>query len=144
MLEGLRILVAEDELLSALSMADAVWRAGGLVVGPVPSVVEAFEILGRVTIDAAILDVHLRDRNIAPVLAMLVDNRTPLVVHTGTGLPEELRHLGNEIMVVSKPSPPEEVLSALETVIERRSSLAAISRRPPPRRLAMDFTFSPD
>jgi DNA-binding response OmpR family regulator len=56
-----RILVVEDDPLTALDLAATVRDTGGTVIGPVASVEEALEILDAIEVDAAILDVNLSD-----------------------------------------------------------------------------------
>jgi CheY-like chemotaxis protein len=60
-LVGRRILVVEDEFLIAEAIEEWLSRAGAEVVGPVPSVKQALEIIeARVNgLDAAVLDVNL-------------------------------------------------------------------------------------
>ena len=58
-LEGLRILVVEDEFLVATLIEDMLVAAGCVVAGPVPRLSEALEAVDHETFDAAVLDVNL-------------------------------------------------------------------------------------
>jgi DNA-binding response OmpR family regulator len=59
-LQGLRILVVEDEYLIADDLRDALLEASAIVLGPVPTVDAAKELIGREPmIDAALLDINL-------------------------------------------------------------------------------------
>jgi CheY-like chemotaxis protein len=120
MLDGLHILIAEDELFIALTIAEAVSSAGGFVVGPVPTVLEALAAIARVQVDGAILDANLLDGTISPVVTVLRARGTPLVLHTGTGLPDDLRQFEEILSVVPKPAPLESVISALENVLKAK------------------------
>ena len=65
-LEGVRVLVVEDEFLVAMLIEDMLQSAGCVVSGPIPRVTEALAALGHETYDAAILDVNLGSERIDP------------------------------------------------------------------------------
>ncbi len=113
MLNGLAILIVEDEPLVALDLAEAVLRVAGRPVGPVPTVAEALELLKTEDIEAAILDANLTDRDVTPLALALIGRGVPFIVHTGTGLPEELARQYPGITVVPKPARSTRVLAAL-------------------------------
>jgi len=71
---------------------------------------------------AAILDVQLLDRDITPVALRLIAMRTPIVIQTGTGLPEALSAVGIDLPVVMKPSAPERILHLLLAEMKKRLS----------------------
>jgi DNA-binding response OmpR family regulator len=87
MLKQARVLVVEDEPFIALTLAFAIEDAG-VVVGPAGSVKEALALLQSRPVSAAILDVNLADGDVSPVLEILVELGTPLIVQTSVGLPE--------------------------------------------------------
>lgn len=59
-LQGCRILIVEDEFLLADDLAHVLDDAGATVLGPVPSVRDALELIaGEKAIDFAVLDVNL-------------------------------------------------------------------------------------
>jgi DNA-binding NarL/FixJ family response regulator len=61
-LAGKTVLVVEDEAVIAMEMEEAVREAGGMVIGPAPSVGAAMLLIAEhPNIDAAILDVRLQD-----------------------------------------------------------------------------------
>src|SRR3954466_14757958 len=59
MLPGARILLVEDEALTAIAMAQAVEAAGYQVLGPVGRVQDAIDMAQTTRPDAAVLDVNL-------------------------------------------------------------------------------------
>lgn len=113
MLNGLPILIAEDEPMLGIDLANAIADLDGRAIGPVDTVVEALELLKSVTVRAAILDAHLRDRDITPLAVMLVNLSVPFVVYTGSGLPAELAEKHPHLPVVLKPTRSTTVLAAL-------------------------------
>ena len=119
MVFGLNVLVVEDEGMIALDLAQAVEAAGGIVIGPVATVREALSLMERLSIDAAILDANLLDRDITPVVTALAGQGKALIMYTASGLPSDLLHLREQITVVPKPAAPEHVLEVLASAIRR-------------------------
>ncbi|RYG90518.1 MAG: hypothetical protein EON58_19145 [Alphaproteobacteria bacterium] len=113
MLNGLPILIVEDEALIALDLADAIMQIEGKPVGPVATVAEALSLLDETSFEAAILDANLIDRDVTPLVLALIDREIPFVIHTGTGLPAELALLHPTLTVIPKPARSTLVLAAL-------------------------------
>jgi len=85
-LEGVRVLVVEDEFLVAMLIEDMLHTAGCIVSGPIPRLGEALEAVGRETYDAAILDVNLGGDRIDPVARALSCRNVPFAFVTGYGI----------------------------------------------------------
>lgn len=113
MAKRLSILIVEDEPIVALGLAFAVENAGADVVGPCSSAADALALLAAGSVDAAILDVNLCDRDITPVALALIDRAVPFVVQTGTALPLELASAFPDIPLVNKPVAPNAVVERL-------------------------------
>lgn len=113
MARPLSILIVEDEPIVAISLAFAVEAAGGMVVGPAASTIEALALLARAPVDAAIVDVQLEDRDITPVAIALIERQVPFVVHTGTGLPPGLALTHPGLPVMMKPIAADAVMARL-------------------------------
>ena len=105
-LKSRRVLIVEDEPFIAYDIADAIERAGGVVVGPVATVSQALELIRTDRIEAAILDVNLADGDVGPVIETLAQDQIVLLVHTGAGLPPQLQRQYPDLRVFSKPTPP--------------------------------------
>ena len=91
-LDGLRILVVEDEFLVATLIEDMLVAAGCVVAGPIPRLSEALAAVDRGTFDAAVLDVNLGGDRVYPVADALSRRNVPFVFITGYGagvLPHE-------------------------------------------------------
>lgn len=117
MLEGRRILIAEDETFIAYDIALAIEEAGGQVIGPVASVAEALELLEQNEVSGAILDVNLADRDVSPVANLLIKRGVPIVFHTGVGIPTELKVRNLNLVVCIKPTSPEHLIQQLRRQI---------------------------
>lgn len=113
MFQAQAILIVEDEPFVAIELSDAVESLGGVVIGPFPRVSEALALLETAVVAGAILDVQLRDRDITPVALHLAGSNTPLVFHTGTGLPPDLAERFSDPAIVMKPTPAEIVAKRL-------------------------------
>ena len=113
MLTGRRVLIAEDEPLLALDLSLSIEEARGEVVGPVATVAEALALIEREPVEAAILDVHLADRDIAPVAEALLARGVAVLFHTASAVPGEIARKFGAVPVCPKPMPPQAVLDTL-------------------------------
>ena len=75
----MRVLVVEDDYLIADDIAQALERAGTVVLGPAPSLAEAARIVEREEVEIAVLDLNVRDELVFPVADELKRLATPLV-----------------------------------------------------------------
>jgi DNA-binding response OmpR family regulator len=113
-LSGRRILVVEDEYLIADDITQALLSAGAEVLGPVATAADAAELIaaeGR--IDAAILDINLRDGAVFPAADTLAERNIPFAFATGYeewSLPE--RFQGRPI--VEKPFKASNITALIE------------------------------
>lgn len=77
------VLIVEDDALVAMDAADSVSCAGVEAV-TVESVTDAIGILEREDISAAILDFHVRDGTVTPLIERLSERHIPYRVVTGS------------------------------------------------------------
>ena len=84
-LEGIRVLVVEDEFLVAMLIEEMLESAGCVVIGPFPRVPEALDAVDRDACDAAVLDVNLGGERVDPVAAALSRRNVPFVFVSGYG-----------------------------------------------------------
>jgi DNA-binding response OmpR family regulator len=96
-LDGLRILVAEDEGLIALELETVLQGLGCEVIGPVSRVAEVLREAERGSLDGALLDVNLRGEQIFAVLPQLIALGLRIIITSGyddaTLFPPEFRSL---------------------------------------------------
>ena len=110
-LAGIRVLICEDEPMIGYDIAMTVEEAGGSPIGPFASVADALHALADGMPDGAILDVNLIDGDVTPVLVKLFEGGVPLVVNTGTRIPEELESM--DVRVFIKPTKPEVLIRCI-------------------------------
>lgn len=80
-----RILVVEDEPFIALTLEDMLEELGFAHAGTVSQVNEAIDLIGRESIDCALLDVNLGSEKIDPVADLLASRGCPFIFTTGYG-----------------------------------------------------------
>jgi CheY-like chemotaxis protein len=102
-LEGLRILVAEDEALIAIDLETMLQDLGCEVVGPLPSLQLVVRAAGAERIDGAILDVNLRGEHIFPVLPILRQRKVPVVLSSGYNDPDLVPAEFRGVPLITKP-----------------------------------------
>lgn len=97
-----RVLVVDDEALIAMLLSDLLAEYGHETVGPAHTEEQALELVATTSIDAAILDVTLGDRDCFAVVKALEQRGIPFVFATGHGeqsMPDAFRGC----VTVSKP-----------------------------------------
>lgn len=119
-LEGVRVLIVEDEYFIADDLARALKSAGGVPVGPVAIVEQAEKLLAHEQVDAAILDLNLRGNMASGFVERLAATGLPCLIFSGYGddaLSQSLDHITR----LEKPVSPASVMSALATELARVS-----------------------
>jgi CheY-like chemotaxis protein len=82
-LEGMRVLVAEDETPLAMEIVEVLREKGCIVVGPVAKLEDALAAARSETLDWAILDVNLRGRYVFPAAEVLLQRGISFLFATG-------------------------------------------------------------
>jgi CheY-like chemotaxis protein len=94
-LNGVRILVVEDNFLAAEVVRDLLESSGCAVVGPVGRIDDALRLAESEALDAAILDINLGGERCFPIACALRERGVPFVFLTGYDdeaiIPPELR-----------------------------------------------------
>jgi len=84
-LNGLRVLIVEDEALVALQLEDMLADFGCVIMGPASRVGQALDLLGQQTVDAAVLDLNVAGELVYPVADALQSRGLPYIFATGYG-----------------------------------------------------------
>ena len=101
-LNGLRILVVEDEAAISLLLEDMLLDFGCEVVGPAGRLAAALDLAVSETFDLAILDVNVAGEPIYPVAEALERRNVPFVFSTGYGS-AGIKDVYRDRPVVQKP-----------------------------------------
>jgi len=127
-LEGLTILVVEDEYLVAKLLCEMILDNGGAVVGPAPDVTKAHSLLDERPVDGAILDVKLDSVTSFPLADSLIGAGTPIIFATGYDtphLPEAYTHIPRLL----KPFRKQQLLKLIEATFKKLTRNQQLSRR---------------
>jgi CheY-like chemotaxis protein len=118
-LNGLRILVVEDNFLAAEVVRDALEHNGCTVIGPVGRVTDGLHLVEQEKLDGAVLDINLNGDRCFPIAQALKGRGVPFMFLTGydssSAIPAELqatRRLG-------KPVLEHQLIEALGDLINR-------------------------
>jgi CheY-like chemotaxis protein len=121
-LQGLSILVVEDEYLIADDVRDALVDAGAIVLGPLPTVEAAKKLIdSATTIDGALLDINLNGVMVFDVADTLVERGVPFVFATGydrAAIPGRFA----DVPRLEKPIRVAQVATVLGMLAERRGA----------------------
>ncbi len=101
-LDGLRVLVVEDEMMVSMLIEDMLGDLGCVVVGPASRLEEAIELAKTSEIDCAVLDVNLGGQPIFPLADLLRQKGAPFAFATGYG-DAGLRDVDRGSPVLQKP-----------------------------------------
>jgi DNA-binding NtrC family response regulator len=110
-LSAMRILVVEDEILVAMSLADLLADSGFAAAGPVSSVEQGMQLVEQEAIDGAILDINLRGEMVFPLADALAERSIPFVYVTGYG--KLLRACNHGRPVLQKPYNNQQLLKII-------------------------------
>jgi CheY-like chemotaxis protein len=83
-LQGLRVLIAEDNLFAAMELESALLDLGCEPVGPVAQLDQALRLARQEHLDGALLDVDLRGELVFAVAEELERRRIPVVFASAT------------------------------------------------------------
>lgn len=116
-INGIKILVVEDQSLIALDMENTLRRFGAEHINLASSAPEAFEMIKRSKPNLAILDFNLRDSTSENIAELLLELKIPFLFTTGYSdrvlIPEKLR----DITIVRKPISDSAIAAAINSVL---------------------------
>ena len=84
-LEGVRVLLVEDEAIIAMTAEDMLEELGCALAATAASLEEALACVEQRTFDIALLDINLNGQQSLPVAARLKEKGMPFVFTTGYG-----------------------------------------------------------
>jgi two-component sensor histidine kinase len=112
-LDGLRVLIVEDEALVGLQVEQVLREAGCAPIGPAATILEAIDLVLTGTVDAALLDVNLAGGRSYAVADMLAAKGVPFAFCTGYSGPTDLPARFADVRVLTKPLRAEQILESL-------------------------------
>jgi DNA-binding response OmpR family regulator len=114
---ALRILVAEDELVTAYDLCDTFEEAGYKVEGPHAGISSAMLACQKEKPDLAILDIELADGLSYELAQKLIDDNVPVILHSERAECDALAARFPQAVALAKPCPPATLLDAVGRVL---------------------------
>jgi DNA-binding response OmpR family regulator len=111
-LQGMRVLLIEDEYLIADDLNRALRHSGVVVIGPIGTLEAGLKAASSEPVDVAILDINLRGEWSYPIVDELLARKIPVMLATGydeEAIPPEFSQLPR----VQKPYKSHDVLALL-------------------------------
>jgi DNA-binding response OmpR family regulator len=100
-LDGLKILLVEDDLFIQMDLQMVLEDAGADVV-TASNVAEGMAIVAE-HFNVAVLDIRLPDGEVFPMVHALARKNTPLIFHSGNAETSNVRNLFPDAIALSKP-----------------------------------------
>jgi CheY-like chemotaxis protein len=114
-LQGLRVLVVEDEPVVAMYLEDLLEALGCETVGPASRLADGLVLAEAGGFDVAILDINLGGERSTPIAESLRARGVPLAFASGYGRPPE--GFGEGVPMIEKPYREAQVAEALRRLI---------------------------
>jgi two-component SAPR family response regulator len=121
LLDGIRVLVVEDEFLIALELEAMIRDLAGTVVGPVANLDAARTVLLQEKINCAILDVRLDGQTSLPLADELIASGVPVILVSGYDS-DQLPNRFADTPKLRKPVSVHELARVLERIFQQGSS----------------------
>jgi len=125
MLDGLSVLLLEDEFLIAMDVEQTCLDHGADAVVIARTVEEAEQALATTRFDAAIVDLMLAGSSTLPFAAGLASRAVPFIFASGYSDPQELERAFPGVAVVTKPFAGDDLIEALALACGRHSGADA-------------------
>jgi DNA-binding response OmpR family regulator len=117
-LDGLRVLVVEDETLVAMLVEDYLTELNCVVAGSARRIAKALEMVESKPIDVAVLDLNVAGDDISPLVEALEAKRIPYVFASGYGS-KGLNPAWSHAVVLQKPFDMKQLGAAIATATRR-------------------------
>ena len=111
-LSNRKVLVVEDEMMIAMLIEDMLDEFGCKPVGPATNVPRALELIGKESIDIAVLDLNLDGKDTYAIADALQRKSVPFIFATGYGSTGLRQEYGNR-PVLQKPFQARDLSTAL-------------------------------
>jgi CheY-like chemotaxis protein len=116
-LDGVRILVVDDEFMIALDIEATLLEAGADVVALCMTLSEALSVAALEKVSIATLDIRLGRDTSEAVAALLAERGIPFIFYSGQSLPSEMRERWPLSPLVAKPAEPRQLVDALAAAL---------------------------
>ena len=115
-LEGMLVLLVEDDTFIMLDLEAILSEAGATVVGPCRSANEALPLIDGARLDAAIIDFGLDGDTAAPIATRLTRRGTPFLFYTGQVEADPRLAEWQHASILQKPARPAAIVAAVKAL----------------------------
>ena len=122
-LRGLRVLVAEDNVLIGEFMRQILVDLGGVVVGPFANLDDVLRAIRAGDLEAALLDLQLGETDILPAAHELAERGIPFIIATGRGNVADLPALLASAPILAKPFDVPQLEELVSSTFQNRAGL---------------------
>jgi DNA-binding response OmpR family regulator len=119
LLQGSKVLVAEDDPFIAFDIMKALREAGAEILGPAMSLARTLELATAEDLDCAVLDITLRDGLVFPAASILRQRGAGLVFYTCYDDLDGLKRDWPAAQVLLKPAPDKLLAQAVRAACSR-------------------------
>lgn len=116
-LAGYRILVIEDDVLLAMDLEEILESWGAKVLGPVPRVDRALDLLSQERPDAATIDIKLAGALSIPVATELKSRNIPFIIVSAYSDVAAIDVVLKQAPYLRKPYDDQDLLNALSAIL---------------------------
>jgi DNA-binding response OmpR family regulator len=117
-LEGIRVLIVEDDPLLLMDLESTLASAGATVVGLCRTLPEALSWSEAPDFAVAVLDFRLGNETVSPLARRLANRGVPFILYTGQNRDEPSLVEWRDF-TVKKPAPPTVILAAVSAALRR-------------------------
>jgi DNA-binding response OmpR family regulator len=114
---ALRILVAEDEFVTAFDLCDTFEEAGYEVEGPHAGISSAMLACQKERPDCALIDIELADGLSYELAQKLIEDNVPVILHAERANAPEIAARFPGATMLAKPCPPATLLRTVSRVL---------------------------
>jgi two-component system, response regulator PdtaR len=114
---ALRILVAEDEFITAFDLCDTFEEAGYEVEGPHAGISSVMLACQKEKPDLAVLDIELADGLTYELAQKLLEENVPVILHSEHSSVREIAARFPGATMLAKPCPPAKLLQTVHRVL---------------------------
>lgn len=116
-LDGLRVLLVEDDFLILMDLEDMLEEAGAQVVAQCRTVGDALEKVDDDEFEVAVLDLHLGNETVAPVARRLAERGVPFLFYTGQLAHDPILVEWSDHRLIHKPARSQTIIDAVAATV---------------------------
>lgn len=118
-LQGIRVLVVEDETIIAMALQASFEDEGAEVIGPAQTLAQGLDLAEGKNISAAVLDLRLGRDPVSPIARKLAARNVPFLFYSGQPPDDPVRAEWPGATSIAKPAQGPRLVDAVLRLVER-------------------------